>query len=352
MNLVVDSARDIAGAAGVAIGLLEGDQLIYRAGSGCSATHIGSRVAASLTVSANTRSSREILRVENAQTDTRIEGAICRQFGAESLLILPIYHDRTLAGVIEVLFSEAHTFQDHEVRTYGLMVALIEAAIYEATQVERKKNLIAELPSIPYATGEVTFESGGYLDQDRSMHFQVSRNAFRHCEAAIAVVRESLVLRQPALLAKAMVQRATDVISDKPLRSLALAAVVTGFGLTFWIAHTGRGPASSLGSSALSGSTAIKSFQTGNAKPAEGPSTGQPAPVPVKEARLAAVRARRVWADQNEIYEIGDDVTVRHFNYKPARQRKGAGSSRVAYIGEDVTVRYFTPKPAVESARR
>ncbi|MGB2604249.1 MAG: GAF domain-containing protein, partial [Candidatus Sulfotelmatobacter sp.] len=128
MPLVVDSARDLANAAGTAIGLLEGNQIVYRAGSGSSAANIGSRVKASLTLPPNTKSSREILRVEDAETDTRIEAAICRQFGAKSLLILPIYHQRALAGVLEVLFSEAHIFQDREVRTYRLMAGLIESA--------------------------------------------------------------------------------------------------------------------------------------------------------------------------------------------------------------------------------
>ena len=81
-------------------------------------SYIGRQVTASLTVSADTTQRARILRVENAQTDTRIEAAICRQFGAHSLLILAIYQARALAGVLEVLFSEAHTFQDREVRTY------------------------------------------------------------------------------------------------------------------------------------------------------------------------------------------------------------------------------------------
>ena len=55
-------------------------------------------MTASLTVSADAKTNCEILRVENAQTDTRIEADICRQFGASALLILPIYHDRVLAG--------------------------------------------------------------------------------------------------------------------------------------------------------------------------------------------------------------------------------------------------------------
>src|SRR5258708_26255460 len=51
MNLVVDSARDVAGAAGGAIRVLGRDQLVYPAGSGGSAPSIGGRVAASPPIS-------------------------------------------------------------------------------------------------------------------------------------------------------------------------------------------------------------------------------------------------------------------------------------------------------------
>src|ERR1700693_932392 len=143
MRHLVESARNVATATGIAIGLLNGGQLTYRAGSGSSAAFIGEHVTASLTFSANTRTSREILRVENAHTDTRIEADICRQFGANALLILPIYHNQALAGVLEVLFSEAHVFQDCEVRTYRLMTEQIEAAMLQTTPQEQLENVSA-----------------------------------------------------------------------------------------------------------------------------------------------------------------------------------------------------------------
>ena len=46
MHHIVESARNVANATGVAIGLLKGDQLIYRAGSGSSASYIGRQVDA------------------------------------------------------------------------------------------------------------------------------------------------------------------------------------------------------------------------------------------------------------------------------------------------------------------
>ena len=73
MHLIVDSARNVANATGVAIGLLKGDQLVYRAGSGSAATYIGRHVRASLTVSADTKASREILPVGSGCRS----GALC-----------------------------------------------------------------------------------------------------------------------------------------------------------------------------------------------------------------------------------------------------------------------------------
>jgi len=350
MSLVVDSARDVAGAAGTAIGLLERDQLIYRAGSGCSATFPGSRVKASLTASASTEGSGEILRVENAQTDTRIQAAVCRQFGADALLILPIYHDRELGGVFEILFSEAHVFEDREVRTYRLMAALIEMAMARAFEVERNPKV--ELPTVGQAVDEVTPQGREYLHEDKPLFSLVNNSGFyQRCGETLATVRDSAVLRQPSLLARIMVQRATEVISNKPLHSLALAAVATGLGLTFWMAHGSRGPGSALGSSAAPEAITVRSFQTSNAATPEGTFESQPAASPVKEASATAMRPRRVRLGQGDVDYIGDDVTVRHFNYRPARQRRVAGTSRVAYIGEDVTVRYFTPKSASSSSR-
>src|SRR5258708_7224291 len=94
---------------------------------------------ATLCVAGHNAASGEILRVENAQTDRRIEAEICRQFGAHSLLILPIYHEGTMVGVLNVLFDEAHVFEHREVLTYQLMVNLVGEAMSCAARPEQKK---------------------------------------------------------------------------------------------------------------------------------------------------------------------------------------------------------------------
>jgi hypothetical protein len=118
MSMIVDRALKVSTASGIAIALLESSELVYRAGSGTAANNVGRRVPAVLSASSGAELRREILRVENAQTDSRIQAEICRQFEAKALLMLPMYRGHVLAGVLQVLFSEVHAFLDPEVRMY------------------------------------------------------------------------------------------------------------------------------------------------------------------------------------------------------------------------------------------
>src|SRR6266540_6564868 len=48
MEVIAGHARAVANATGIAIGLLQGDQLVYRAGSGSGVRYVGQHVMASL----------------------------------------------------------------------------------------------------------------------------------------------------------------------------------------------------------------------------------------------------------------------------------------------------------------
>ncbi|HLW53044.1 MAG TPA: GAF domain-containing protein, partial [Candidatus Angelobacter sp.] len=156
MRYIVESTQKVANAAGVGIALLKRDRLTYRAGIGSCANYVGLRVAASLTVSTGEKTYREILRVENAHTDTRIEADVCRQFGANALLILPIYHDGAVAGVLDVRFNEAHVFDDQELGAYRALAEQVEVALTRAVQLEHQQEqnemLATTAEPIPDAT--------------------------------------------------------------------------------------------------------------------------------------------------------------------------------------------------------
>jgi hypothetical protein len=323
MHVIVDCARNVANATGVAIALLQGNQLVYQAGSGSAASYIGRGRMATLTVPAEPQAGPEILRVENAQTDARIEAAICRQFGAEALLMLLIYHDRSVAGVLEILFSEAHVFQNREIRTYRLMAGLIGEAMSHAAQLERKKNLATEPPTTPRAIEQITPPRENFLNGGGS------------------------IFKQPYLPAAMIMRRPQYVLWHKGRWGLTLTAVTMVAVLALWISIGDRRSASLLRSSAPSRSRPIVQQVSVPAatRLAEGTSSLPVGPVLVKEARVVRAVFQRARVAENEVKYIGDDVTVRYFTPKPARHRVRVGENEVDYIGDDVTVRYFTPKP-------
>src|SRR5579864_1185137 len=348
MDRLVESARNAANATGVAVALLKGGQLIYRAGSGSAATYVGRQVTASLTVSADTARRREILRVEDAQTDTRIEGAICRQFGAQSLLILPIYDVRGLAGVLEVLFSEVHVFQHSEVRTYQLIARQIEAAILQAAQLEQKTAPVTQQPITPHAVAEFAAQPRSFPNQTGSLPGLFPRNSLSQRYAAALAAARQLLRRNPSALLAKKIQIANDVPWRRLQWTLALAVLATGVGVTCWIAYNGRRPVSPPESSARPASTAIDpQARTETAEPLPEKATATATATVNPSVNPARPRVQRVQVGKNEVDYIDEDVTVRYFSYPTRPQRKPLVNGRVVYIGDDVTVRYFASTPAV-----
>ena len=230
MAHIVDSARHVSNASGIAVALLKRDHLTYRAGSGTSAALIGLQVTASLTVSPGTKTNCEILRVENAQTDTRIEADICRQFGANALLIVPIYQNGALAGVLDVRFCEPHAFQVPEIRAYRLMAEQIEAALFHAAQFEQAalarsqaeleqfaqnqreetQRVATDVPPVPDAFEE-NLPDDFVPPPDFTMLPENEHSLFARCGAVLSDIMQLPVFKQSAWLFTSAAQRAKSL---------------------------------------------------------------------------------------------------------------------------------------------
>jgi hypothetical protein len=380
MQLIVDRAQTVANANGVAIALFKGHQLVYRAGSGSAIDYVGRQVMATLSVPADTTGGREILRVEDAETDTRIQAEICRQFGAKSLLILLIYHEQSVAGVLEVFFSEAHAFQECEVRAYRLMSGLVSEAMSQAShlereRLERERITTAPLPTIPNVAIPSPTIPNAAIPNPAILNMAVPKMVQQGIpqgpellkssvtvpgadwdaipqpgENAKAVTPKFSIFRQPALLGSTLMKQVKHIpwgFSGGPLAAAAVAAVLV---LASAVAYHHPRPASSLGSA---GSGGVQVPIVVEPQPAvlrvkevstSGTSTLQTAPVLIKPAGTSITRLRRTRVGEDAVDYIGDDVTIRYFTTKPRTHPVRVGSSEVAYIGDDVTVRYFKPK--------
>ena len=348
LDLIAVRARKVANATGVAIGLLKGDQLVYRAGSGSGVTYVGRHGMATLIVGGHNAASSEILRVENAQTDKRIEAAICRQFGAHSMLILPIYHGCTMAGLLNVLFDEAHTFQHPEVLAYRLMAALVGEAMCYSAHPEQKKALASDLSTRTQSIRPTKPQRDAAINDPMSVPAAATNRAIYHAFGTIIARAGKL----PALTLSAWtVLKRTKFAPRYKGRWETAMLVAVVLVVACFIGFRDRRPASHLATSGPGGSNALEhQIPFAPAKRVLATDTSKPQPTLGREpgeSKTSRSLPNRVPESNIRVRYISDDVTVRYFNPKPPPQRVSDRNIRVRYISDDVTVRYFTPNLGV-----
>ena len=342
MHLIAARARSVANAAGVAIALVTKDQLIYRAGSGIAAGYVGRHMMATLCISAKVERRGEILRVEDADTDQRIGGAICRQRGVKSLLILPVYHDQVLSGILEVFFSEPHAFQDQETNLYQLMAEVIAEALSHS----------AELPAVPRPMERIVPPIQAFPSNSPP---RTINKALGQAQGVAIAQAEKLPSHRTANVATKITFPARRITRRAHIWKVAdRGAVLIVLVVACWIAFSHRRPASPLENSAGQRSSAIEPqlwvpriFQGQEATKNEMFSPQNSVPRQVRQA--AGSTPRRVLDGDTEIDYISDDVTVRHFSRKNALPQTRLPLGQVEYTSADVTVWRFAPHTPAQS---
>lgn len=355
MREVAERARSVANAAGIAIAFLKGNQLVYRAGSGCAAGYVGRHVTATLSASPDKETRGEILRVENAETDTRIEAAICRQFDAQSLLILPVFRERKVAGVMEVLFREPHVFQDRELRAYRLMAGLVEELLPSEVKREQKSVRAPQTVSVAPASAVAPQSQMVRTEQTPPARVEGKQQPVHFFGTATALAWELSARREGKAVTKIMQHVRRVPLSRLQIRvplerlrlRVAVPALVTLVLIgACWIAF-GRRPATALRTPAVREADAAR--QPASLVPEISPPTNSATALPPMAGRTGEAKAprsafRQVRVGPNEIDYVADDVTIRSFIPKTSPATKGR--YKQVDIGKDVTVRYFGTKPA------
>ena len=350
LHLIADCVRSVAHASGIAIALLEADRLIYRAASGTAGPEVGRCVTAVLNVSQRDQARREILRVENARTGAGIGAELCRQFGAGSLLILPVCREHGVAGVLEVRFHEAHTFDDREVRTYRLMAGLVEELMFPDIRRGARKPPVAYPTTVPTAIRQITSQMPEFYSGDRARREDERRP--RIGQISESTVPETVDVRRRCLPTKPVTSATRPVkhpFLEKLRRNVGVAAVGAALVSACWIAydqHLGslrqRLPLPRSNSLQRQAPAVLE-----NPGPVN-PSSPQAAKAQPRGVKTVTSQFKRVRIGSNEVDEVAEDVTIRRFTLKSPPQ---VLANQQVSIGEDVTVRYFASTPAVVSPK-
>jgi hypothetical protein len=305
MHMIAECARDVAHATGIGIALLEGGQLICRAGVVTAAASIHNLTAV-LTPCDNRHPRTEILRIENAETDSRIEADICRQLGASALLMLPIYQGHTLAGVLAVLFAEPHTFPDREVRTYQLMASLVGESLSPQVEEKVEYKQTATQSTVPQAILRMTSEMRKGPRPQFHREPERRTETLGPCEAPAASVRDwsSWSLLRARTLMRQVFKRPS--LNKLYWKLEVVPIVIVLIAVCGWIAYGHRpSPVSD---------PAIPRAIPAKLQLPPSPTIEKPPKIQREgkhNARKSAFKRKRI--GQNEIDYVTDDVTIRQF---------------------------------------
>ena len=146
--LIAKQVEKITNADGVAVGIVQEDQLVYWAGTGTAASEMGSRVPLASCLSAYCLHSGQILECPEAKKDPRLRDELCRLRGVQSLIAVPVYYEGKIAGVVELRFAQPDSFREHDVRSSQLMGGLVSDAMARASELEWKQSLATERASM------------------------------------------------------------------------------------------------------------------------------------------------------------------------------------------------------------
>ena len=138
LQLLADRAQYITGATGAAIALRrEGrNDMLCRASTGSSAPELGALLSTEYGLSGESVRTRQLMRCDDAERDTRVNREVCRRLGIASVVVMPVVNDDGVLGVFELFSGTAHAFGERDVSAVQRLSAMVETAVRVARVTE------------------------------------------------------------------------------------------------------------------------------------------------------------------------------------------------------------------------
>lgn len=140
-RIIVEHLERITHAAGIALAVIQGDQLEYCAAAGTAAGLAGSSSPIGSNLSEFLHEEQTLHRFQSA---SQWSAELLRMGDATCPIFFPVYHEERIAGLLQLSFPQSESIQDHEVRSCQVMAGLMGEAIGRAAELEWKQTLAAE----------------------------------------------------------------------------------------------------------------------------------------------------------------------------------------------------------------
>jgi len=143
LQLLAERAQYITGASGAAIALLQDSEMICRASAGPSAPALGAEVQAKSSLTGESVRTRQVLRCDDAETDSRVNRESCRALGIKSVMVVPLLREDKVIGVFELLADRANAFEERDVTALERLAEMVQTGLEHADAGKRALQEIA-----------------------------------------------------------------------------------------------------------------------------------------------------------------------------------------------------------------
>jgi putative methionine-R-sulfoxide reductase with GAF domain len=144
MSLAAERLTQVARASGAAIGVLEHENLRYRAATGVMAPPVGSEIPVEKALCASCFQTGVVFCCADVNIDRLIDKNECARRGIRSLIAVPVFRDGSVAGGLELYFPAPDAFTEEDVHTCQLVAGLVTEALARDEEVTWKKSIATE----------------------------------------------------------------------------------------------------------------------------------------------------------------------------------------------------------------
>lgn len=138
LQLLAERAQYITGASGAAIALRRGEHndMLCRASAGSNAPELGALLSMEYGLSGESVRTRQILRCDDTERDTRVNREGCRQLGIASVVVMPIVSEQQVLGVFELFSGQPRAFDPRDLSALQRLSEMVETAVKHAAAAQ------------------------------------------------------------------------------------------------------------------------------------------------------------------------------------------------------------------------